>query len=130
MPYQLKRPVVDDISKHGIAALFMAMTHQDHRIQRIHRFSSAGLTKTKQERLLDATVGLVAIIANMTKLPVFNEVQRLRKNKRNLLARSHYLGIAKQDPLTKPNSKMQLIFGKLPRELQLAASLIRTSPMQ
>ena len=127
MPYQLKRPVVDDVSKHGIEALFMAMTHQDHRI---HRFSSAGLTKTKQERLLDATVGLVANIANMTKLPVFNEVQRLRKNKRNLLARSHYLGIAKQDPLTKPSSQRQLIFGKLPRELQLAASLITTSPMQ
>ena len=119
--------MVADVSNHGIDALFMALTHQDHRI---HRFSSTGLTKTKEERLLDATVGLVAIIANMTKLPVFNEVQRLRKNKRNLLTRSHYLGIAKQDPLTKPNSKMQLIFGKLPRELQLAASLIRTSPMQ
>ena len=130
MPYQLKRPVVDDISEHGIAALFMAMTHQDHRIQRIHRFSSAGLTKTIKERLLNATVGLVALIAKMTKLPFFSEVQRLRKNKENLLARSHYLGIAKQDPLTKPTSQMQLTFGKLPRELQLAASRIRTSPMK
>ena len=54
-----------DASNHGIEALFMALTHQDHRIQRMHRFSSAGLTKTKQERLLDATVGLVAIIANV-----------------------------------------------------------------
>ena len=108
----------------------MALTRQHHRIQMIHNFSSSGLTKTKKERLLDATVGLVAIIANLTKLPVFNEVQRLRKNKRNLLTRSHYLGIAKQDPLTKPPSQMQLIFGKLPRELQLAAYLISTSPMK
>lgn len=46
-PYQLKRHVVDDVSKHGIEAIFMALTHQDHRI---HRFSSTGLTKTKKER--------------------------------------------------------------------------------
>ena len=122
--------MVADVSNHGIEALFMALTHQDHRIQRMHRFSSAGLTKTIKERLLNATVGLVAIIANMTKLPFFSEVQQLRNNKQNLLARSHCLGIAKQDRLPKPTSQLQLIFGKLPRELQLAASLIRTSPMQ
>ena len=108
----------------------MALTQQDHRIQRMNRFSSAGLTKTIKERLLNATVGLVAIIANMTKLPFFSEVQQLRNNKQNLLARSHCLGIAKQDRLPKPTSQLQLIFGKLPREFQLAASLIRTSPMQ
>ncbi|WP_156486171.1 hypothetical protein [Prochlorococcus sp. MIT 1306] len=54
-----------DVSNHGIEALFMALTHQDHRMQGMHRFSSAGLTKTIKERLLNATVGLVAIIANV-----------------------------------------------------------------
>ena len=78
-PYELKRPVVADVSNHGIEALFMALTHQDHRM---HRFSSAGLTKTIKERLLNATVGLVALIAKMTKLPFFSEVQRLRKASR------------------------------------------------
>ncbi|WP_157859886.1 hypothetical protein [Prochlorococcus marinus] len=39
-PYQLKQPVVADISNHGTAAFIMALTQQDHRIQRMHRFSN------------------------------------------------------------------------------------------
>ncbi|MEC7382217.1 MAG: hypothetical protein VYE16_04330 [Cyanobacteriota bacterium] len=38
-----------DVSNHGIKSLFMALTHQDHRIERMHRLSGAGLTKTMKE---------------------------------------------------------------------------------
>ncbi len=92
-PYQLKQLMVTGVSNHRTAAFIIALTLQDHRIQRMHRFSSSDLTKTMKERLLDATVSLVAIIASMTKLPFFSEVQRLRKNKQNLLTSSHCLGV-------------------------------------
>ena len=48
-PYQLKQTVVTDVSNHGIDALFMALTHQDHRIQRMHRFSSTDLWNTTKK---------------------------------------------------------------------------------